>query len=1280
MVHTRFVWLIASFVGVFGSLGCGGDDARPDDDAGRVDAPARCTDDDVCDDGLFCNGAETCAPSDPRADALGCVPATAPCGATDVCDEAADRCDACRTDADGDGAIAMECGGDDCDDDDPNRFPGNAEVCDAAGVDEDCDPTTVGDTDADDDGAISSACCNGETCGTDCDDARPNVNASATEACDGFDNDCDGSIDEGVLRTFHADTDGDGFGDPDGDTRTACAPPDGFVEDATDCDDAMRTVNPVAAERCANAIDDDCDGDTDESGVVRYYRDADDDTFGALADFVDSASCEPPEGYVAIAGDCNDTSAAYYPSAPDPCDGRDTSCNLPATPGAADPAEDADGDRHTAIDATCAVGDVGFGSYPKDDCDDTDPNVHPGAPERCNRRDDVCATGGGVRVSEDVDGDGHSAPTASCMGGFPKDDCVDTNATIYPGAPERCDRLDNVCASGGGARTSEDVDDDGHAPPSASCDGGFPKDDCVDTDASIHPGAPELCDRLDNVCASGGGVRASEDADQDGFAAITASCMGGPLPKTDCDDTRAEVYPGARETCGGGDEDCDSVLDATDPDAARWCGPHASCDGTSCALDATLAAGGYTDRGFSLAVRSGQLVGWGSNEESRLGHPTLGGDANRSVVPVAIAPAVRVFAGVRSGCLLDAAGTLRCWGPHEPYGLPGTPLTTPTPLAIPNAIEVVATYAATCARTADQRLICVGRGDSGELLGMGTEATPVELDFGLSTGFSQLAAGHGHLCILERNGRVICWGSNDTGQLGRVGGTGVASVSGVTDAIEVAAGGRHTCVIRSSGRVVCFGSGTRGELGDGDSLSSNTPVEVTGITNAVQLALGHEHSCARLATGAVRCWGRNDAAQLGDGTLTDRATPVAVSGLTDAAFLVAGDQHACARRTGGQIVCWGKHDQGELGDGTDTLSVPFPVPVDGLTDAVELAAGSATRTCARRTGGQVVCWGAAPLGDGTTTDSASPRPVSSITDAVQLGGHLPATCIRRSGGQLACFGRDLLGGAAPSNSPVTVAGLASASLVSHGPSARHACALTTDGLRCFGNNDAGELGNGGTTDSPTPVAPTFSLPSISQLAVGTVSAFGRGRTCAVYDGGRVGCWGSNLGGVLGNGSDANVDRPTPVDATGLTDVTQIALGDLHSCARSSTGAVHCWGLNFYGEVGDGTTDPRSAPTLVTLPSALDVGAHAGVSCATLTSGAVRCWGRGEVGRLGNSDYLPRTAPAAVTGLTTAVQVAVADAACARLTTGSVVCWGPRTGLGNAARAVSPRAPVTVVFP
>ncbi|NOY93933.1 MAG: hypothetical protein GXP55_22345 [Deltaproteobacteria bacterium] len=177
-----------------------------------ADAQTICTSDSQCDDGLFCNGEELCLPADAAADVRGCVPADADaCIEGQTCDEDADLCQTmCDVsgDADGDGHDSVDCGGDDCDDADATNYPGNAELCDPDGHDEDCDPTTLGtDGDADGDGHLRLECCNPQAdgtdlCGDDCDDTQMTVNPEALEVCDGdVDNDCNGlaDADDGVC-------------------------------------------------------------------------------------------------------------------------------------------------------------------------------------------------------------------------------------------------------------------------------------------------------------------------------------------------------------------------------------------------------------------------------------------------------------------------------------------------------------------------------------------------------------------------------------------------------------------------------------------------------------------------------------------------------------------------------------------------------------------------------------------------------------------------------------------------------------------------------------------------------------------------------------------------------------------------------------------------------------------------------------------------------------------------------------------------------------------------
>lgn len=249
----------------------------------------------ACDDGVFCNGLEACDPSDPSADADGCVTQAPICDESE-CVEATERCDSCLDpDADDDGFDDVGCpGGRDCNDADSSIPSRMGEVCDPAGVDEDCNPVTVASAilgeDADGDGHFPIACCNGSgtgaRCGDDCSDdpiADPSAalrHAALPETCDGVDNDCDERVDEGQQVVFYRDADGDGYGvlvpepvrEPDGSlpveiaayARLGCItrPESGWSLTNVDCDDDAPLVRPFGPEDCTTSVDDNCSGST----------------------------------------------------------------------------------------------------------------------------------------------------------------------------------------------------------------------------------------------------------------------------------------------------------------------------------------------------------------------------------------------------------------------------------------------------------------------------------------------------------------------------------------------------------------------------------------------------------------------------------------------------------------------------------------------------------------------------------------------------------------------------------------------------------------------------------------------------------------------------------------------------------------------------------------------------------------------------------------------------------------------------------------------------------
>ena len=355
---------------------------------------------------------------------------------------------------------------------------------------------------------------------------------------------------------------------------------------------------------------------------------------------------------------------------------------------------------------------------------------------------------------------------------------------------------------------------------------------------------------------------------------------------------------------------------------------------------------------------------------------------------------------------------------------------------------------------------------------------------------------------------------------------------------------------------------------------------------AISFSAGQYINCALTETGGVKCWGYNYYGQLGDGTKDDRHTPVDVAGLgSGVAAISAGYKHTCALTSLGAVKCWGDNTFGQLGNGTTTQS-STPVNVSGLSSGVSAISVGEFHTCALTTTGGVKCWGdnsSGQLGVGDTT-----MVYSSI--------------------------------------PVNVSGLLSGvGFISAGGS--HTCALTTtNGVKCWGDNSFGQLGDGTAVTKFAPV-------NVAGLSNG-VSAIraGGSHTCALTTGSGLLCWGRNDYGQLGDGTTTS--RKSPVNVAGLAaGVGAVSAGPRHTCVLMQTGEARCWGFNFYGQLGDGTTSTRLVPVSVSVLSgglgSIQVGfLH---TCALLQTGGVRCLGSNDFGQLGDASTTSSSTPVIVFG-------------------------------------------------
>jgi alpha-tubulin suppressor-like RCC1 family protein len=633
-----------------------------------------------------------------------------------------------------------------------------------------------------------------------------------------------------------------------------------------------------------------------------------------------------------------------------------------------------------------------------------------------------------------------------------------------------------------------------------------------------------------------------------------------------------------------------------------------------------------------------------------------------------------ISSGAQHSCAILSDNTVACWGQNNAGQLgDGTTFGGNSgflPKVVPglnNVISLAARGYGTCAAKIDGTVWCWGS--------YGFTSSPSQVT--AITNAVALSATAEHVCALQRAGTVKCFGGSNFGALGDGtlfhGWSDVVQVANLTDAISIAAGYGNTCAIKANQTVVCWGYGLAGTNGGSSTANSAAPIAVAGVTNANSLVVGESLACAVLVNGTVTCWGNAGSslsatysrAQAISSTTVTSGTPTTLSGINNVASLTLGRYHACALKTDHTVECWGTNSY----DGV-VHSTPFAVidtNAQALKNVQAISAGW-DHTCALKFSGVVYCWGSnsyGQLGDGLKVNSpiaqpvvmsafgSNPAPLGSI--AVTSGSFF--ACSLKVNGTVACWGIDYSGEVGQLGNGTNDASFNTAGLVKNqtgtnsltgvsfiDAGAKHACAVVSGKVVCWGDNSFGQLGNGTTVSSNLPVE-ALNLNSVESVSAGDY------HTCALKTDATVVCWGDGRYGSIGG----NVSSSVPIAVAGIAGVKSLATGAAHTCALKITGTVYCWGYDF---VGFDSTAPVQKAGLSNIAE-ITVGTYAGSTCAVKDTGTVFCWGSGGNGQLSaGAVWTNSGTPVQMNNLGN-VSIASAGAlhSCTLRVGGAVACWG-----------------------
>lgn len=560
-----------------------------------------------------------------------------------------------------------------------------------------------------------------------------------------------------------------------------------------------------------------------------------------------------------------------------------------------------------------------------------------------------------------------------------------------------------------------------------------------------------------------------------------------------------------------------------------------------------------------------------------------------------------------------------------------------------------------------------------------------------------------HTLALQEDGTVLAWGQDNHGELGQeriLSSTQPVQVINLRNIAAISSGTHYSLALGADGAVWGWGANNYGELGDGSKTNSAAPVRVQGLPAIAHIAAGSGTSLALASDGGVWGWGWVAEAQADYQVRR-------IEGLENVGAVAAGQFYGLALKQDGSVWAWGLNSNGVLGDGT-TTDRWTPAPVTGLANITAIAASTAfPHNLALRSDGTVWAWGRdtyGSLGLPNNTETCSdglndppscarqPQQVAGLADIVAIAADWGKSIALQRDGTLWAWGNGL------GTTPQKVGGIGTAAKIAYANGGglaldqtgmllgwemntpalavetvpvldgllavegnyNFATVLKADGtVWTWGDNRYGQLGLGQVSYSSTPIA-VGGLTGFVRLATAARNNMlaGGAHNLALNDDGTLWAWGMNFSGQLGDGS--TTDRAAPVQVSDMSNVVSLAASSGSSFAVKSDGSLWAWGWNGNGDLGGGFYD-SNVPTPTQIPSitnAATVSAESSLVLVLRSDGTVLAWGGNEMGQLGDGTTTDRWTPAAVPGITQAAKaVAGVQSAYVLKTDGSVLAWG-----------------------